>query len=206
VQDESAYLVTELLQIQKGDMVLDACSAPGGKYTAFLEKDLEDFLLIGTDIYYDRISVVKKNCIRLGLTSYLLLQSDTINSPFQKKFDKILIDAPCSGLGTIQKNPDIKWRRTEKEIENFQKLQINILNALKFYVKPGGIIVYSTCTINREENEEVIECFLQTNKNFSIISPYTEYKKFLSEGKYIRSFPHIHKMDGSFAAILQCLE
>ena len=131
------------------------------------------------------------------------MHADSANPPFKTVFDKILIDAPCSGLGTIQKNPDIKWRRTEKDIANFQKLQLQILDTLKNYVKPKGIVLYSTCTINKEENEDVIEQFFQSNKNFVLLSPQNIPDKFITDEKFIRTFPHIHEMDGSFAAILQ---
>jgi len=204
IQDESAYLVTELVNIQKDDTVLDACVAPGGKFTALLEKKINDVTLIGSDIYLDRLTMVQQNCRRLGFEKYVLIQSDSIYPSFNKKFDKIFIDAPCSGLGTIQKNPDVKWRRTQEEIDNFQKLQNDILNSVSGLVKNNGVLVYSTCTINREENEDVIDIFLEKNKNFALISPDKSFKKFIKNENFLRTFPHIHKMDGSFAAILKC--
>ena len=114
-----------------------------------------------------------------------------------------MIDAPCSGLGTIQKNPDIKWRRNQKEIEKFQELQINILNSVSKLVKRNGFVIYRTCTINREENEEVINKFLKNNNSFSLVPPNTTFNKFIKNENFLRTFPHIHKMDGSFAAILK---
>ena len=204
IQDESAYLVTQLMDIQKGDCVLDACVAPGGKFTAVMEKNIENVTLVGNDIYKDRNSIVQQNCKRLGFDNYFLMQSDSIYPAFKPNFDKILIDAPCSGLGTIQKNPDIKWRRNQNEIEDFQKLQINILNSVSKLVKRNGYVIYSTCTINREENEDVIEKFLKHNKLFSLVPPKDSFKKFVKNENYLRTFPHIHKMDGSFAAILKC--
>jgi 16S rRNA (cytosine967-C5)-methyltransferase len=203
IQDESANLITELMDIQKGDYVLDACVAPGGKFTALLAKKIEAVTLVGSDINKDRISVVQQNCKRLGFDKYFLMQSDSIYPAFKQKFDKILIDAPCSGLGTIQKNPDIKWRRNQNEIENFQKLQINILNSVSKILKQDGYLIYSTCTINREENEDVIEKFLMSNKSFSLIPPKKSFKKFIKDENFLQTFPHIHKMDGSFAAILK---
>ena len=204
IQDESAYLVSELMNIQEGDLVLDACVALGGKFTAVMEKEFVNVTLIGTDIYKDRLSIVRQNCKRLGFEKYYLVQSDSIHPPFNQKFDKILIDAPCSGLGTIQKNPDIKWRRSQKEIKDFQQLQSDILSSVSKLVKQNGIIIYSTCTINREENEEVVERFLEENENYSLIPPDNSFKNFIKKENFLRTFPHIHKMDGSFAAILKC--
>ncbi len=203
VQDESAYLSTELLDQKKGDWILDACAAPGGKFTGILEKDIENVTLVGNEINNKRLSIIKKNSTRLGFDKILLLQSDAIKPALKKKFDKILIDAPCSGLGTIQKNPDIKWRRNQKEIEEFQNLQLRLLNSLSKFVKPNGFLIYSTCTINREENEDVIEEFLIKNKSFSLVPPKNSLKKFTVNKNFLRTFPHIHKMDGSFAAILK---
>jgi 16S rRNA (cytosine967-C5)-methyltransferase len=203
IQDESAYLVTEILNLQKEDIVLDACAAPGGKLTAIMEKNIENITLVGTEINNQRISIIKKNCSRLGFDSYFLLQSDAISPALKIKFDKILIDAPCSGLGTIQKNPDIKWRRKENEIIEFQKLQLRILNSLSEFVKQNGLLIYSTCTVNREENEDVIKKFLIDNKSFVIIPPKDSYKNFTVNKNFMRTYPHIHKMDGSFAAILK---
>jgi len=204
IQDESAYLITESLDIKKGDKVLDACVAPGGKFTAVLEESIKDITLIGSDIYRDRINIVQQNCKRLGFEEFTLIQSDSVYPPFKQKFDKILIDAPCSGLGTIQKNPDIKWRRTQEEIDNFHRLQLNILSSVSKFVKQNGYIIYSTCTINREENEDVVDTFLASNKHFSLVPPDKKFKSFIKNENFLRTFPHIHKMDGSFAAILKC--
>lgn len=203
IQDESALLISELLDIKEGDRILDACAAPGGKFTAILAKDIEYVNLVGTEINQKRLNIIQQNCNRLNYDNYYLIQSDITFPPFKQKFDKILVDAPCSGLGTIQKNPDIKWRRTQNEIQDFQKLQMDILSSVSKHVKQNGIIIYSTCTINREENEDVVEGFLENNNNFSIIPPDKSFKKFIKNENFLRTFPHIHKMDGSFATILK---
>lgn len=203
IQDESAFLATELLEIRKGDMILDACVAPGGKFTAILERGIADINLTGCDIFYDRLMLTKQNCQRLGFEKYSIIQSDAFSLPFKKEFNKIVVDAPCSGMGTFQKSPDIKWRRKQAEIFEFQKLQIGILKAVSKLVKLNGIIIYGTCTINIEENEQVVENFLKENNSFILLQPKKILDQFKTERNFLRTFPHIHKMDGSFAAILK---
>ncbi len=205
VQDESGIIVTHLLNPAKpGDHILDACVAPGGKYTAFYESYSEDVTLYGLEINPKRLNLVKENCRRLGFSDKRLVNGDAINPPFKKTFDQILVDAPCSGFGTIQKHPDIKWRRTLEEIFTFQKLQLNILNSISRYLKPGGYLVYSTCTIDPSENEMVIEEFLkQQNGQFIIVSPPAKLKAFTTKNNHIRTFPHQHDMEGTFAVKMQ---
>lgn len=199
VQDESALLAVELLSIQKGEKILDACAAPGGKYTGILESKGGKISLIGLDNKLERLKVVKNNCIRLNLKPFIVILGDAILPPLKPGFSKILVDAPCSGLGTIQKHPDIRWRRTFDEMIDFQNLQLNILNSTAHLLKPGGEMVYSTCTIDPFENELVIEKFLETRAGiFEIIPPPKNLIEFTSHN-YIRTFPHKHKMDGSFA-------
>lgn len=205
VQDESGLIVTSLLEsVKSGDLILDACVAPGSKYTALQEKYADKVLHVGLEINRRRLKIVKENCQRLGLTDRFLINGDANDPPINCLFDHILIDAPCSGFGTIQKHPDIKWRRTLEEIINFQKLQLRILNNLNQYLKPGGFLIYSTCTIDPSENEVVIEKFLKTQKGrFKVISPPVFLKEFSTESGFIRTFPHQHDMEGSFAAKLQ---
>lgn len=204
IQDESALLVKELLDLQEGDTVMDACAAPGGKFTAILEGNVKIKNLTGLEIYRDRLLKIKENCDRLNLGNYFLIQGDSTKPPFGQKFNKILIDAPCSGFGTLRKNPDIKWRRSMGEIIEFSHLQHRLLESLSKYVKPGGMIVYSTCTIDPLENENVISTFLETNKKqFRMVKPDNKFSKYIDKNNFIRTFPHKHSMDGSFAAILK---
>jgi len=204
VQDESALLVKELMQLKDGEIVLDACAAPGGKFTAILETGIKLKGLYGMEINHDRILKLKENCKRLEFDTYNLISGDAINPPFGILFDKILIDAPCSGFGTIQKNPDIKWRRTLDELKEFSNLQYQILESLSEIVKPGGIIVYSTCTIDPIENENVIAKFLDKYKNnFNIFPPYKSFASFTDKNNYVHILPHKHDMDGSFVVILK---
>ncbi len=204
VQDESGYLAVRLLDPVKGERVLDVCAAPGSKYTAMLEENVTNEVVVALEIDHSRLEKIRENCIRLQLPTGWIVQADARNIPFKKLFDKIIVDAPCSGIGTIQKHPDIKWRRNMEEIFRFQELQLEILSSAAQMLKPGGEIVYSTCTIDSSENEFVIESFLQKNGDrFEIVEPPELFSPFISEKKYIRTFPHLHGMEGAFAAKLK---
>jgi 16S rRNA (cytosine967-C5)-methyltransferase len=204
-QDESGMIVTNLLEkVSPGDRILDACVAPGGKYTALYEQYSGEGIIYGLETKYDRLKKVKENCRRLGCSENLLINGDANFPPFKEVFDQIMVDAPCSGFGSIQKHPDIKWRRNLDEILSFQKLQSEILSNVSKHLKPGGFLIYSTCTIDPSENEEVIEKFLtEQNNTFRIISPPSSMGSFISDKGYIRTFPHLHEMEGSFAVKLQ---
>ena len=153
VQDESGNIINRLLSsAQPGDNILDACVAPGSKYTALHEKYSKEVRFYGLEINPKRLMLVKKNCRRLGFPDQRLVNGDAINPPFNILFDQVLVDAPCSGFGTIQKHPDIKWRRTLEEIFSFQKLQLNILNSISKYVKPGTIMKYQRDIISLDKN------------------------------------------------------
>jgi 16S rRNA (cytosine967-C5)-methyltransferase len=205
VQDESGIIVTKLMEsVSPGDRILDACTAPGGKFTAIHEKHQGEIFLYGHDINLRRLKIVKGNCRRLGSPDCLLVNGDAQKPPFNTLFDHILIDAPCSGFGTIQKHPDIKWRRSLEQILRFQQLQLSILSKLSKYLKQGGFLTYSTCTIEPSENEIVIDEFIKNQSSkFRIIFPSEELKPFRTDEGYIRTFPHIHDMEGSFSVKLQ---
>jgi 16S rRNA (cytosine967-C5)-methyltransferase len=204
VQDESGILITELLSPENGDVILDACAAPGGKYLGLLEKNVTAEL-IGLDIDFQRLVKVKQNCQNLGFQqNWRLVQGDALKAPFRKLFIKILLDVPCSGFGTIQKHPDIKWRRTLKDIFQFQKYQLAILQSASQLLVKNGYLIYSTCTIDPAENEEVIKMFIEENrKKFVIIPPPDKFNDFILQDNFITTFPHKHNMDGSFAVILK---
>jgi 16S rRNA (cytosine967-C5)-methyltransferase len=204
IQDESSLLVVDLLMPRKGDLILDACVAPGGKYSAILQKSACQARLFGLDPFWPRLQIVRENCTNQKLLPCYIIQGEANNAPFRQKFDKILVDAPCSGIGTIRKHPDIKWRRTQEDIEEFFNLQIQILEGVCNIVKPKGIILYSTCSIQKRENEDVVTTFINNNqKKFNLIEPPPKYSNFIENQYFIRTFPHRHDMDGSFAALIQ---
>lgn len=204
VQDESAFLFTRLVNPEPGNLVLDACAAPGGKLTAILEELPNGTVVTGLEKNRKRARQTAANIQRLQLAGGFVVQADATQPPLKAVYDRILLDVPCSGLGTIQKNPDIKWRKSFDEIFRFQKLQSAILDSTAKLLKTNGILVYSTCTIDPAENEEVVESFLEKNsKNFQIQKPPKEYSSMISSEKYLRTYPHTHNMDGGFAAIIK---
>ena len=199
VQDESARLAVQMLDIHAGDYILDACAAPGGKLSVMSQLISGKITTVAMDIDEARIRMVRDNCGKIE-NKCLIVRGDGRIPPFKEKFNKILVDAPCSGLGTLQKNPDIKWRRKPDEILSFQRLQIEILDGVSEYLAENGVLVYSTCSIDPAENEDVISRFLEIKKNlFGTIPPPVYLSKFQSDGNSIRTFPHIHLMDGTYA-------
>jgi len=201
VQDESNRFVVELLNPGENDIILDTCASPGGKFISIDQHTGGASLIIGTDIFRDRLEILKQNLTTWRINPLRILQSDSMRPPFKKVFTKILLDVPCTGLGTLQKNPDIKWRRTIDEIIAFQKMQLSLLTEASKLLVEGGLIVYSTCTIDPSENEEVIGEFLKARGNeFKIIPPSEERFRSIRDGDFMRTFPHKHQMDGAFAA------
>ncbi|MBQ2937977.1 MAG: 16S rRNA (cytosine(967)-C(5))-methyltransferase RsmB [Clostridia bacterium] len=171
IQDISAGLTAQVLQPQKGDYILDACSAPGGKTTYIAELMENDGIIEAWDIYEHRTKLVTQNADRLGIN---IIKTDVkdasiYDKSLNEKFDKILLDVPCLGIGVIKRKPDIKWQRKIEDIKEITKVQQSILENCSKYLKKGSTLVYSTCSILKEENEDVIYKFLNENKDFEII-------------------------------------
>jgi len=203
LQDESAGFPVILLDPQPGETILDLCSAPGGKTTFIAELLKGKGKILAVDKSWDKIELLKKNCRRLGIDWVNCICGDAYN--FQcKPVDRVLVDAPCSGLGVLRRNSDSRWRKQKEDLLRLQKLQLQILFNAANLVKKGGVLVYSTCTITPEENDQVIELFLEKRKDFKPVdaSLYVESQLVDASG-FVRTFPHIHKMDGSFAARLE---
>lgn len=199
IQDESAGVAANLLRVQPGDRVIDLCSAPGGKTTFFGEMMHNEGTIIAVDKYQTRLNLVKSACERLGITNVELVAADAVE--FQTEpADKILIDAPCSGLGVLSKKPDIKIKREMRDINEVVKIQEQLLHNAASLLKPGGAIVYSTCTIEPEENFGVVKKFLSSHPEFEI-DHAAQYgnEKLVSPDGYIETFPHKNGIDGSFA-------
>lgn len=206
VQDESAMTVAPLLDLQEGEVALDLCSAPGGKTTHIGELLNNTGNVLAFDLHENKLSLVQENVDRLGLTNIKLQQMDAskLNAEFVCSADKILLDVPCSGLGIIRKKPEIKWTKTRKQLTEIVNIQREIMSNAWQYLKPGGVMVYSTCTLNKEENENNIEWFLQKNRDAKSCNIYLGKGENLvyGENNSLTIMPNEH-MDGFFIAKIQ---
>ena len=164
MQDESAGLTALVLNPKEGESILDCCSAPGGKTTYIAELMNNNGNIKAWDLYKHRLDKVQENSKRLGIDIIKTEENDAtvLKEEYIEKFDKILIDAPCLGLGVIKRKPDIKWQRKFEDVEEISKIQEKILNTCSKYLKKGGILVYSTCSIIQSENEKIVENFLKS--------------------------------------------
>ncbi len=202
IQDESTALATQLLALEEGDTVLDMCAAPGGKTCHIGQLVGDEGKVIAVDIKTNRLNLLKENAARLGLKSIQALLGDAskIDLP---KIDKILLDAPCSGLGVLSKRADLRWKRKPQDIFNIRKIQKKILENAARLLKRGGTLVYSTCTLEPEENEKLIEEFLKIHSKFQVDRDSDSvHRTFSTPEGYWTSVPYEHKMDGVFAVKL----
>jgi 16S rRNA (cytosine967-C5)-methyltransferase len=204
VQDESTGFACYLLDIKPNHRVLDLFAAPGGKTRLLSDIMNNEGEIVAVDKYESRIQILKKNLIRLGVKNVLLVEADALEYNVEQKFDKILLDVPCSGLGTLTKKPDIKWRRDIGDIRKLAELQPKLLAKGASLLKPGGELVFSTCTIEPEENFEVVEKFLQENNNFELIDAGKYFpQKYVDNNGCVQTYPNVHGIDGAFAAKLR---
>ena len=170
VQDESAMLIAPLLDIEQNQTIIDLCSAPGGKTTHIAELLDNTGKVLAFDLHPQKLELVKQNCDRLGITNVTLQEMDAtkLNKDLIGIADRILLDVPCSGIGIIRKKPEIKWSKKRKDLKEIVNVQRDIMKNAWEYLKKDGVMVYSTCTLNKEENEENIEWFLDSFKDSSI--------------------------------------
>jgi 16S rRNA (cytosine967-C5)-methyltransferase len=203
VQDESAGMPVLLLDPKPGERVIDLCSAPGGKTTFIGELMKNSGEIIAVDRYETRLHLVKNACQRLGIANVHLIADDgaTIEIP---QADKVLVDAPCSGLGVLSKKPDAKWQRDADDIPKLVHLQNSLMENAAKLVKTGGVLVYSTCTIEPEENIGLINEFLLQHSEFTI-EPGNDsiHQDFIGNQGQVETFRHKHGMDGSFSVRLR---
>ena len=191
VQDESSMTVARTLDPKPGEFVIDCCAAPGGKSTHLAELMQNRGKIIAADIYKRKIHQINQNAERLGIKIIepLLMDARQLGDKFPAQADKVLVDAPCSGLGVLRRKADLRWKKNFDDLNALPTLQAEILSSAAKTLKPGGILVYSTCTITRRENESVVENFLASHENFKLI----EMKTLL---------PHVTNTDGFFSAKL----
>lgn len=170
VQDESSMLVAHVLAPKPGEFVLDVCSAPGGKTTHIAAAMGDCGRIVALDVHEHKMRRIAENCERLGIKSVepLLLDAREAGRRFPRQADRVLVDAPCSGLGVLRRKPDARWRKSPDDLAALARLQREILSSAAEAVKSGGVLVYSTCTIEREENEAVVEDFLARHEEFSL--------------------------------------
>lgn len=207
VQDESSILAGHALSPQPSSRVLDTCSAPGGKTTHLAQLMNGKGEIVAVDIHSHKLSLVLENCNRLGIDNIRVITADARELPhdFTTWADYVLVDAPCSGLGVLRRRPDSRWRKDAGKIAVLQKLQQEILESAAHYVRPGGVLVYCTCTITHEENLGQVEAFLSAHKEFaledlrSFLSEELDWEGTLAKG-FIQLLPHVHNMDGLFIA------
>ena len=203
VQDEGAGLIVDVLAPKEDECILDACSSPGGKTTYIAEKMKNKGKIEAWDIHEHRVKLVQNAAKRLGINIIQAKTQDAteFNQDLVGKFDKILLDVPCLGLGVIKRKPDIKWKRKKEDIEEITKIQKAILDNCSKYLKKNGELVYSTCSILKEENEDIIERFLKENLDFKICKEneknYENIVIFGEKDKYINIYPS-NENDGFF--------
>jgi 16S rRNA (cytosine967-C5)-methyltransferase len=207
IQDEGAQCISFLLNPSMNDSVLDACSGSGGKTTHLAALMQDQGVILAIDSNPQKNDALKKEAARMGITSIKTITYDLsagLPEDLRDSFDHVLIDAPCSGTGTLRRNPEIKWRIKQKDMDKLNSLQKNILDNSSQAVKKGGHLIYCTCSLLSKENEHIINEFLKNNKHFSLCEPPSSINQILIENKlFYRTYPHVHNMDGFFAAVLK---
>ena len=209
VQDESSMLVAHVLDPKPDEFIIDCCSAPGGKTTHIASLMQDKGRIVASDIYEHKLARIEENAARLGISSIEteLLDARKIGEEYREMADRVLVDAPCSGLGVLRRKPDARWNKSAAEIDALPALQLEILASAAKALKSGGVLVYSTCTIEASENKQVVTEFLAQHKEFSLdftgkYLPGELGKKWAAE-KMIQLYPQRDGIDGFFIARMQ---
>ncbi len=208
IQDSSAQLVTHLLDPQPNEVVIDACAAPGGKTTHIAELMGNTGKILALDKTASRLKKLQQNLDRLQLDTVKILIGDSCEfNELTNTADRVLLDAPCSGLGTLHRRADARWQKTPAQIQDLAKLQAKLLANTATWVKPGGVLVYATCTVCSIENEDVILPFLKTHPDWQIELPPTDsaLASLACDAGWIKVWPHRQQMDGFFMVKLRRL-
>ncbi|WP_118168302.1 16S rRNA (cytosine(967)-C(5))-methyltransferase [Nostoc sphaeroides] len=207
VQDSSAQLVSHLLDPQPGEVVIDACAAPGGKTTHIAELMADKGKIWACDRTPSRLRKLQENSQRLNLQSIQICTGDSRHfNQFQNTADRVLLDAPCSGLGTMHRHADARWRQTPESVRELSDLQKELLTHTSTFVKAGGVLVYATCTLHPAENEEVISAFLAKSPDWQIESPNSvevPASAYSTPQGWFKVWPHRQDMDGFFMVRLR---
>jgi 16S rRNA (cytosine967-C5)-methyltransferase len=210
IQDESSMLAAYALAPRENELILDACAAPGGKSTHIAETMKLTGGVISLDLHEHKVKLINENAKRLGLGNIRTIAMDSRNAGehFEKEyFDRILLDAPCSGLGVMRRKPDMKYTKKEQDLYQLSTIQQNLLNSVSPLVKKGGILVYSTCTVDKEENENTVSQFLLRAPEFEMDTTFKErmpeaIQPLVTDG-YLQIFPQDFGSDGFFIACLR---
>ncbi|MDT5158699.1 MAG: rRNA (cytosine967-C5)-methyltransferase [Acidobacteriota bacterium] len=205
LQDEASQLVAHVLGARAGERVLDVCAAPGSKTTHIAALAGDRALVVAGDLHEHRLRVVRETCGRLGVLSVRVVALDAEGAlPFaDETFDRVLLDAPCTGTGTLRHNPEIRWRLSPASFVELPAMQTRILREASRVLRRVGRIVYSTCSVEREENEEVINAFLQTHADFRQTEAAPAPASLLLASGAARTWPHRDDVDGFFVATLE---
>ena len=213
VQDEGSQLLGYLLSPRRGDMVVDFCAGAGGKTLMLGALMRSQGRIYAFDISEKRLNNLKPRLKRSGLSNLypqrIANENDIKVKRLTGKIDRVLVDAPCSGLGTLRRNPDLKWRQSPQSIEELKRKQAAILSSAGNLLKPGGRLIYATCSFLPEENQEIVERFLASHPQFKLLNCaelLTQQKIQLDTGVYLQLSPDLHGTDGFFAAAVELVK
>ena len=191
IQDEASQMVGAFAGARPGEQILDACASPGGKTIAMAAGMGGRGLIVAADVRGRRVELLRQTIVRSGASNVVIVQADATRSlPFGPVFDRVLLDAPCSGLGTVRRDPDVKWRRREEDLPVLAVAQLAMLDRTSEVVKEGGAVIYATCSSEPEENDEVVAAFLERHPGF------------LRSGEVLRTLPFRDRLEAFFAAML----
>lgn len=208
LQDEASQLVAEVLEARPGDRLLDICAAPGGKTTQIADRSLSSggvsAVVVASDVHEHRLRTVVSLAKSQGLSNIHCLALDGLRPlPLREAaFDRVLVDAPCSGTGTLRRNPEIRWRISPADIQDLSRRQKQLLGNAARAVKPGGRLIYSTCSVEPDENEEVVQRFLENNDTFRL-AELRLYPTLVMSSGMARTWPHRQGADGFFISAFE---
>ncbi len=206
IQDEASQLAARLVNPKPGEMILDLCAGAGGKAIYLAEMMTDDGIVVALDINPGKVAAMKETADKMGIKAVRGITGDGtehLDFPAGPGFDGILVDAPCSGTGTLRRNPEIKWRLKAKDLKGLQERQGKLLRNAAAYLKDRGRLVYVTCSVLPEENEEIVKGFLSENREWRLSPPRDDlFARMIEESGFFRTWPHRHNTDGFFGAVL----